>query len=144
IVPTSAFRLGGLTLSPLPTSAEEFGEDLEPIPHRVVVERSALADRYMTALHAALGLTSAVLLTLLVSASTLWAMITGAVAALLLLLRSRNPRDRVSGGHCWRRAPTWAAWISSWWPRCCLGRSARCYSAARWCWRWCCWCAARR
>src|SRR5699024_3340856 len=90
IVPTSAFRLGGLTLPPLPTSAEEFGEDLEPIPHRVVVERSALADRYMTALHAALGLTSAVLLTLLVSASTLWAMITGAVAALLLLLRSRN------------------------------------------------------
>lgn len=90
IVPTSSFRLAGLTLPPLPTSAEEFGEDLEPVSHRVVVERSALADRYMTSLHAALGLTSAVLLTLLISSATMWLMITGGVATLLLLLRSRN------------------------------------------------------
>lgn len=97
IVPTSSFRLAGLTLPPLPTSAEEFDEDLEPFPHRAVVERSALADRYMTSLHVALGLTSAVQLTLLFSSAMTWPLITGAVATLFLLLRSRNlngPRQR--------------------------------------------------
>lgn len=90
VVPTSSFRLAGLALPPLPTSAEEFGEDLEPVPHRVVVERTALAEHYMTGLHTALGLTSAVLLTLLISSALPWAMAMGGVAALLLLLRSRN------------------------------------------------------
>lgn len=90
LVPSASFRLAGLSLPPLPSSAEEFGEDLEPVPHGVVVERTALANRYMTGLYTALGGTSAVLLTVLISSAEMWAMITAGVAVLLLLLRSRN------------------------------------------------------
>ncbi|SFT35327.1 type VII secretion integral membrane protein EccD [Actinopolyspora lacussalsi subsp. righensis] len=89
-VPTSSFRLAGLSLPPLPTSSEEFGQDTDPFPHEVVVERSAAADRYMTGLYAALGLTAVVLFTALLVPGGMWSMITTAVAALLLLLRSRH------------------------------------------------------
>jgi len=90
IVPSASFRLAGLSLPPLPTSAEEFGEDLEPVPHRVVVERTALANRYMTGLYTALGVANTVLLTGLIGSADMWAMITAGVVVLLLLLRSRN------------------------------------------------------
>lgn len=89
-VPTSSFRLAGLSLPVLPTSSEEFNQDTDPIPHEIVVERSAVANQYMAALYAALGLTSAVLFTALTVPGGAWSMSTAAVAALLLLLRSRN------------------------------------------------------
>lgn len=90
IVPTSAFRLAGLSLPPLPTSSEEFGQDTDPVPYREVVDRTELANRYMTWISAALGTTAAALFTVVLSSTTPWSMTMAAVAALLLLLRSRN------------------------------------------------------
>ena len=38
-VPTTAFRLSGLTLPMLPGGPEQLAEDIEPVPSRVVVDR---------------------------------------------------------------------------------------------------------
>ncbi|MGP4017775.1 type VII secretion integral membrane protein EccD [Saccharopolyspora sp. 5N708] len=89
-VPTSAFRLAGLSLPMLPTSADEFTEDTDPIPHRIVVQRSVVADRYMTALYLTLGVLQVVLFAVIVHTGSMWSMIMVAVAGLLLLLRSRH------------------------------------------------------
>ncbi|WP_438387699.1 type VII secretion integral membrane protein EccD [Actinopolyspora saharensis] len=89
-VPTSSFRLAGLSLPPLPTSSEEFGQDTTPFPHEVVVERSTVADRYMTGLYTGLGLAAVVLFTTLLVPGGTWSLPTAAVAALLPLLRSRH------------------------------------------------------
>ncbi|MCI2417477.1 type VII secretion integral membrane protein EccD [Saccharopolyspora sp. K220] len=89
-VPTSAFRLAGLSLPMLPTTADEFTEDTDPIPHQIVVQRSAVANRYMTGLYLTLGALQVVLFAIVVHTGAMWEMIMVAVAGLLLLLRSRH------------------------------------------------------
>ncbi|MDQ7810873.1 type VII secretion integral membrane protein EccD [Amycolatopsis sp. A133] len=94
-IPTAAFRLSGLTLPMLPTGAEELHEDIDPVPHKVVVERGAATFGYATALHIGLGLAQAVLLPVLLTGGDGWHLTLGLVLALLLVLRSRHPNGVV-------------------------------------------------
>ncbi|KOV80999.1 type VII secretion integral membrane protein EccD [Nocardia sp. NRRL S-836] len=59
-VPRIAFRLAGLRLPALPTSAEELQEDIEPHAGAEVVGKGRVADAYVTALFVAIGLACAV------------------------------------------------------------------------------------
>ncbi|GGI69264.1 hypothetical protein GCM10011581_02820 [Saccharopolyspora subtropica] len=89
-VPTASFRLAGLALPALPTRAEEFGQDIEPVPYRQVVHRSVVADHYMTALSATLGIVELGIFGVLVTSGGLWELTLTAVGGLLLLMRARN------------------------------------------------------
>ncbi|WP_330277158.1 type VII secretion integral membrane protein EccD [Lentzea sp. NBC_00516] len=88
--PGAAFRLGGLKLPMLPTDAPEVKEDIDPVPHKVVVERSTVVLGYLKAFYLGYGATQTALLLVLVRPGEMWAMITASVCALLLLLRSRH------------------------------------------------------
>jgi len=89
LVPMIAFRLSGLRLAPLPTAPEHLQEDLEPVPSEMVLDHTARADRYMTALYAGLAVPVAAALAVL-AASPGWSppMLAG-LAALVLALASR-------------------------------------------------------
>ena len=90
-VPATAFRLSGLTLPMLPTDAPELNEDIDPVPAKMVVERGTATVGYSMALHAGLGAAVAILLPMLISAGSGWAMVLSLVIAFLLFLRSRHP-----------------------------------------------------
>ncbi len=89
-IPGTAFRLGGLKLPMLPTDAAEVREDIDPVPHRVVIERSAAVFGYLKALYLGFGLAQTVLLVTLVLPGTTWELIMAAAVALLVFLRSRH------------------------------------------------------
>ncbi|MER5767842.1 type VII secretion integral membrane protein EccD [Streptomyces sp. NPDC001985] len=55
-VPMTAFRLADLRLPLLPTTADELQDQIEPVGAGRVLERAVVADQYMTALFAAVGL----------------------------------------------------------------------------------------
>ncbi|CAJ61604.1 hypothetical protein; putative membrane protein [Frankia alni ACN14a] len=57
-VPMASFKLAGLTLPPLPVEPEDLQDDIDPEPGAQLLARTARADRYMTALHAAGGVVS--------------------------------------------------------------------------------------
>jgi type VII secretion integral membrane protein EccD len=86
----TAFRLGGLKLPMLPTDAAEVREDIDPVPHHVVVERSVVVFGYLKEMYVGYGLAQTLLLVTLVLPKGHWELITAAVVALLLLLRSRH------------------------------------------------------
>ena len=54
-VPALCFRLSGLRLPALPRNAEELQEGIEPFPARDVLDRTEVADGYLTAFHIVLG-----------------------------------------------------------------------------------------
>ncbi len=58
-VPMAAFKLAGMALPPLPVEPDELQDDIDPEPGPHVLARTAAADRYMTALHAAAGAVTA-------------------------------------------------------------------------------------
>ncbi|MEU9700664.1 type VII secretion integral membrane protein EccD [Streptomyces sp. NPDC047981] len=98
LVPGMAFRLSGLKLPALPTNAEQLQEGIEPHPNQQVVDRTALAEEWMTALYAATGLVCAAVVTgLVVDRPTTASLITAAVLSVLLLLHARGV------GHAWQR-----------------------------------------
>ncbi|MBB5896312.1 type VII secretion integral membrane protein EccD [Kutzneria kofuensis] len=88
--PGTAFRLGGLRLPMLPTESHEVREDIEPVPHQVVLDRSAVVFGYLKALYLGYGGAQAVLLVALTVAGGQWPLILAGVCALLLFLRSRH------------------------------------------------------
>ncbi|MEN3356723.1 MAG: hypothetical protein V7637_705 [Mycobacteriales bacterium] len=89
VAPITAFRLARFQLPPLPSTAEELQQDVDPLPGQSVLARTAVADRYLTALFGAVGLLCAGCLTVLAAASG-WAPRTLAAAiCVALLLRSR-------------------------------------------------------
>ncbi|WP_091510876.1 type VII secretion integral membrane protein EccD [Amycolatopsis sacchari] len=90
-VPATAFRLSGLTLPMLPTSAAELTEDIDPVPYQVVIDRGAATVGYSRALHVGLGLAQTLLLPMLVVDGDGWLMALSLVIAFLLFLRSRHP-----------------------------------------------------
>jgi type VII secretion integral membrane protein EccD len=94
-LPATAFRLSGLTLPMLPTGAEELGDDIEPVPNKLVVERGAATVGYSTALHLGLGLAQSVLLPVLIADGQTWTMVLSLVMAFLLFLRTRHPGTMV-------------------------------------------------
>ncbi|MGW6705888.1 type VII secretion integral membrane protein EccD [Streptomyces sp. NPDC054956] len=98
LVPGLAFRLSGLRLPVLPSNAEQLQEGIDPHPHEGVVSRTALAEEWMTALYAAVGLVCALALSaLLLDEPGTPARVTAGVLSLLLLLHSR------AIGNLWQR-----------------------------------------
>lgn len=89
-VPGIAFRLGRLKLPMLPTEAAEVKEDIDPVPHRVVVERGALVFGYLTALYLGFGAAQTLLIVGIGVRGGQWPLIFTAVCSLLLFLRARN------------------------------------------------------
>jgi type VII secretion integral membrane protein EccD len=59
-VPMASSKLAGLTLPPLPVEPEDLQDDIDPEPGAELLARTARADRYMTALHAASGVVSTI------------------------------------------------------------------------------------
>lgn len=104
-IPGTAFRLGGLKLPMLPTEAAEVREDIDPVPHSVVVERSVTVFGYLKALYLGYGAAQILLLITLVRPGAKWQLIMAAAVALLLLLRSRH----LSG-----LLPRWSMLVPAW------------------------------
>ncbi|WP_410604741.1 type VII secretion integral membrane protein EccD [Amycolatopsis sp. lyj-90] len=94
-IPPTAFRLSGLTLPMLPTGADELHEDVDAVPHKVVVDRGAATFGYSTALYTGLGLVQAVLLPVLAAGGDVWLLVFALVIALLLVIRSRHPSGAI-------------------------------------------------
>ncbi|GGZ11568.1 type VII secretion integral membrane protein EccD [Streptomyces nitrosporeus] len=98
MVPGMSFRLSGLRLPALPADAGQLQEGIEPHPHQRVVDRTALAEEWMTALYAATGLVCAGVLTALVlDRPGTASQVTAAVLSVLLLLHARGI------GNVWQR-----------------------------------------
>ncbi|WP_037913936.1 type VII secretion integral membrane protein EccD [Actinacidiphila yeochonensis] len=103
LVPGLAFRMSGLRLPLLPSNAEQLQEGIEPHAPQFVASRAALADGYLTALYAALGLVTAACATVLLSVDRTgsaagWPVpVLVLVLSALLLLHARNV------GSLWQR-----------------------------------------
>lgn len=98
-VPLLSFRLSGLRLPPLPTNAQELQEGIDPVPSSDVLDRTRVADRYMTALYAACGLMCAGCLIALSTGHGWQPVALGAVLSVLLILHARamaGTRQRLS------------------------------------------------
>jgi type VII secretion integral membrane protein EccD len=89
-LPGLAFRLSGLTLPMLPTNSEELREDIDPVPHQVVVDRGRATVGYLRALHIGCGIAQPVLMWMFLPETGIFALILSAVIALLLFLRSKH------------------------------------------------------
>ncbi|MFI5494202.1 type VII secretion integral membrane protein EccD [Actinoplanes sp. NPDC051859] len=119
MVPLRAVRLAGIRIRPLPHSADALQEDVEPEPGRELMVRAAQADRYATALYAALCTVSGLCLVLLSTGSgwTATALcLTGAVLVLLYARGLENIWQRLSmvgagvaglAGAGWHAATRW-------------------------------------
>jgi type VII secretion integral membrane protein EccD len=87
-IPSLAFRLAGMRLPDLPNTPEDVTRDVDPIPESVMIERTAVADQYVTAAYLSVAAIAAAGVWLLV-AGDLVAMILGGAVCALMLLRSR-------------------------------------------------------
>jgi type VII secretion integral membrane protein EccD len=90
MVPVIASRFAGLRIPPLPTNAEEFQQEIDPEPSRVVLARTARAHLHITALYVGLGAVSTLCLPLLGTTPGIAARTLAGVGALLLLLHARE------------------------------------------------------
>jgi type VII secretion integral membrane protein EccD len=88
-IPTLAFRLAGMRLPDLPTGPEDIKRDVTPVPPRQLATATARADRYVTALHIAVGLLGTGGLVLLARSPGWAAPALAATACTLLALRFR-------------------------------------------------------
>ncbi|MFJ3902986.1 type VII secretion integral membrane protein EccD [Streptomyces sp. NPDC090025] len=92
--PGLSFRLSGLRLPALPRTADELQDDIEPYPAQEVLDRTAVADGYLTAFHAVLGALCAGCLTVLAFEPG-WAPATmTGVLCVLLFLHARESGSR--------------------------------------------------
>jgi type VII secretion integral membrane protein EccD len=96
-VPSLSFRLSGLRMPPLPNNAEQLQEGIEPRSPESVAVRAVLADDWMTALYATVGLTCAACLIALTHHDDVAQLLMAAALSLLLLLHSRGL------GNLWQR-----------------------------------------
>jgi type VII secretion integral membrane protein EccD len=96
-VPSLSFRLSGLRTPPLPTNAEQLQEGIEPRSPTAVAARAVLADTWMTALYATVGLACALCVTALAHNDNLSQLLLAAALSLLLVLHSRGM------GNVWQR-----------------------------------------
>jgi type VII secretion integral membrane protein EccD len=90
MVPIIAARFAGLRIPPLPTSADEFQEGIDPEPSRVVLERTAQAHEHVGSLYLGLGVVAVGCLMVLGTTPGISARVLAAVASLLLLLHGRD------------------------------------------------------
>lgn len=96
-VPSLSFRLSGLRTPPLPTNADQLQEGIEPRSPSAVAARAVLADTWMTALYATVGLTCALCVTALAHNHRLSQLVMATALSLLLVLHSRGL------GNIWQR-----------------------------------------
>jgi type VII secretion integral membrane protein EccD len=89
-LPSLAFRLSGMRLPLLPANADQLQEGIDPVAESEVASRGAVADGYLTALSAALGLVAAGCLTALDWQTTWPEQTVAAVFGVLLLIHSRS------------------------------------------------------
>ncbi|MEU9677887.1 MULTISPECIES: type VII secretion integral membrane protein EccD [Streptomyces] len=85
-----AFKLAGMRMPALPSSAGQLQEGIDPYAGDEVAERTELAGRWVTALFAATGTTAAAALAVLAHHPDLPETLTALALALLLLLHSRG------------------------------------------------------
>lgn len=94
-IPSLSFRLSGLSLPMLPGNSSELGEDIEPVPYQLVVDRGALTFGYSKALYTGLGAAQTLLVLAPLTGSDVWTLVFFAVTAVLLFLRARHPEGAV-------------------------------------------------
>ncbi|MFD7433356.1 type VII secretion integral membrane protein EccD [Streptomyces sp. NPDC059861] len=85
-----AFKLAGMRMPSLPSSAGQLQEGIEPYAGDEVAERTELAGRWVTALFAATGTVAAGALVVLAEHPDLAEVLTALALSLLLLLHSRG------------------------------------------------------
>ncbi|UVS79702.1 type VII secretion integral membrane protein EccD [Actinokineospora sp. UTMC 2448] len=90
LAPQLAMWLAGLAVEPVPTSAAEFQEGLDPLPSRAVLDRAAVANAHLTAFLAVFGAVCAGALPVVASASRWEAVAFVSASAVLLLLQARE------------------------------------------------------
>ncbi|MFG2051451.1 type VII secretion integral membrane protein EccD [Micromonospora sp. NPDC048935] len=90
LLPPAAFRLGGLTLPLLPGKPEQLSEDIDPEPHRIVVERGSAGLAYLAALSIGVGAAQVLMAAALLVGGGRWEMILALLAATLLSMRARH------------------------------------------------------
>lgn len=95
-VPLLAFRLARIHLAPLPTEPEHLQEEIDPEPSEQLMARTAVADRYMTALYAGMAVAVGACLVLLARTGG-WASWT--LLVLVALVRLLALRPMTSGWH---------------------------------------------
>jgi type VII secretion integral membrane protein EccD len=88
-VPISGFRLARMRLPILPRTPEELQQDLDPIASDALLDRAAVADQFVTALFAGIGLVCAGALTTTARQGGWAALATTLTICAALLLRSR-------------------------------------------------------
>jgi type VII secretion integral membrane protein EccD len=88
-VPISGFRLARMRLPILPRTPEELQQDLDPIASDALLDRAAVADQFVTALFAGIGLVCAGALTTITREGGWAAPATALTICAALLLRSR-------------------------------------------------------
>lgn len=82
-IPLISFKLAGMTLPELPVEPDDLQKDIDPEDGKSLLDRTALADRYMTALHVVAGVVS--------GAALAWAATTpGRVPFLVVLIATLN------------------------------------------------------
>ncbi|WP_030677045.1 type VII secretion integral membrane protein EccD [Streptomyces cellulosae] len=85
-----AFKLAGMRMPALPSSASQLQEGIEPYAGSEVAERTELAGRWVTALFAATGTVAVAALVVLAERPELPGVVTSLALSLLLLLHSRG------------------------------------------------------
>jgi type VII secretion integral membrane protein EccD len=90
MIPTAAFWVAKLRLPALPTGPEDLAADVEPYAVTQVLDRTAAADRYMTAMFAAVGAVAAAAILLLAPAGGATAVTLTLAICGVLLLRARS------------------------------------------------------
>jgi type VII secretion integral membrane protein EccD len=85
-----AFKLAGMRMPALPSSASQLQEGIEPYAGDEVAERTELAGRWVTALFAATGTVAAAALVVLAERPGLPEVLTASALSLLLLLHCRG------------------------------------------------------
>ncbi|HVQ90884.1 MAG TPA: hypothetical protein VMU51_07585, partial [Mycobacteriales bacterium] len=90
VVPVLAARLAGLRIRPLPGSATEFQQDIDPEPAGTVLAGAESAIGYLVAMYVGLGAVEAGCLAVLASAPGWAPRALTAVASFLLLLNGRD------------------------------------------------------
>ncbi|MET7296837.1 type VII secretion integral membrane protein EccD [Streptomyces griseoloalbus] len=85
-----AFKLAGMRMPALPSSAAQLQEGIEPYAGDEVAERTELAGRWVTALFAVTGIIAAAALVVLTERPNLPEVLTSLALSLLLLLHSRG------------------------------------------------------
>jgi type VII secretion integral membrane protein EccD len=100
-IPLMSFKLAGMALPQLPIEPEDLQTDIDPEPGKEVLERTAVADQYMTALHLACGAVSGVALVCMALAPK-WlvfsAVVLGGLAQLLALRPMTSAWHRLALG----------------------------------------------